>query len=264
MPTVKRCWPLSSIAARAAHCDDLSVPPPCLNIDRYYMRGRLVDIVTMTRVKRSAVSDSRLSRWTRRIGPVLFGALAMTLVMSPGISAAQGSAEAGAGPAGFIRVLGDQRFAVIRSAVSPPEKIAYFRQMLRQDFDLPDICRFVLGPYWRVASGPQRREFRVLLQDHLLHFFGDRLAQYGGESFRVTGTRADPAGGIVTSQIVRLQGPPIGVDWRLKIRDGYYKVGDVIVDGVSMAAAQRSEISAMIQRNGGQAEGLLATIRGQI
>ena len=153
---------------------------------------------------------------------------------------------------------------MIRSAASPGEKVTYFRQMLRQDFDLPDICRFVLGPYWRLASGHQRREFRVLLQDHLLHFFGERLSQYGGESFRVTGTRADPAGVIVTSQIVRLQGPPIDVDWQLRIRHGYYKISDVIVDGVSMAAAQRSEASAIIQRNGGQVEGLLAAIRGQI
>lgn len=153
---------------------------------------------------------------------------------------------------------------MIRSAASLAEKMTYFRQMLRQDFDLPDICRFVLGSYWRIASGPQRREFRVLLQDHLLHFFGDRLAHYGGESFQVTGTRADPAGVIVTSQIVRVEGPPIDVDWRLRIRDGYYKVGDVIVDGMSMAAAQRSEISTIIQRNGGQVEGLLTTIRGQI
>lgn len=203
------------------------------------------------------------SRWSRRpriIRPALLWVLAMTLA----VSGAPSSVAAGENPADFIRILGDQGLEVIRSAATPAQKAIYFRQMLRQDFDLHGISRFVLGPYWRVTSQPQRREFRSLLEEHLLHFYGERFSQYGGQSFRVTGSRADPAGVIVSSQIVRPHGPPIDVDWRLSIRDGLYKVSDVIVDGVSMAFAQRSEVSAIIQRNGGQLTGLLATIRGEI
>ena len=102
------------------------------------------------------------------------------------------------------------------------------------------------------------------MENHLLHFFGERLTQYGGESFRVTGSRTDPAGVIVTSQIIRPLGPPIAVDWQLRARRGLYKVSDVIVDGVSMAFAQRSEIGVIIQRNGGQLTGLLMTAPGEI
>ncbi len=51
----------------------------------------------------------------------------------------------------------------------------------------------------------------------------------------LTGSRSDPAGLIVTSQILRPNGPPIEVDWRLSERGGLYKISDVIVDGVSMA-----------------------------
>jgi phospholipid transport system substrate-binding protein len=77
----------------------------------------------------------------------------------------------------------------------------------------------------------------------------------------VTGSRADAAGVIVMSQIIRPQGPPIEVDWRLEANDGRYKISDVIVDRVSMALSQRSEFAAIIQRNGGQVSGLLATLR---
>jgi phospholipid transport system substrate-binding protein len=63
------------------------------------------------------------------------------------------------------------------------------------------------------------------------------------------------------SQIIRPQGPPIEVDWRLEVNDGRYKISDVIVDRVSMALSQRSEFAAIIQRNGGQVSGLLATLR---
>jgi phospholipid transport system substrate-binding protein len=97
-----------------------------------------------------------------------------------------------------------------------------------------------------------------------VHFYGQRFAQYGGESLRVNGSRTDPTGVTVTSQIIRLQGAPIAIDWRLLVSDGRYKISDISIDGVSMALTQRSEFAAIIQRNGGRVAGLLATMREDI
>ena len=96
-------------------------------------------------------------------------------------------------PADFIRMLGNQALAVIRSSSTLDQKTTYFHQMLRQDFDLSEVSRFVLGPYWRVASGAQRREFRSLFEDYLVHYYGQQFAQYGGESLKVNGSRTDRA-----------------------------------------------------------------------
>jgi phospholipid transport system substrate-binding protein len=185
----------------------------------------------------------------------------MAIVVIAGILMAPGRAAAGENPAGFIRILGNQGLEVIRSNMTLGEKEAYFRQMLHQDFDLIDLSRFVLGPYWRVASEGQRQEFCSLFEEYLVRFYGERFAQDGGVSLQVTGSRTDPAGAIVTSQIIRPQGPPIEVDWQLGISDGRYKIRDVIIDGVSMAMAQRFAFASMIQRSGGQVAGLLATMR---
>jgi phospholipid transport system substrate-binding protein len=173
----------------------------------------------------------------------------------PGLPAAEEN------PADFIRILGNQGLEVIRSGATRAWKASYFHQVLRQDFDLTNISRFVLGPYWRVASEGQRQEFWSLLADYLVRFYGQRFAQYAGKGLGVTGSRTDRAGVIVKSQIIRPQGLPIEVDWRLGVSDGRYRISDVFVDGVSMALTQRSEFAAMIQRNGGQMAGLLATMR---
>jgi phospholipid transport system substrate-binding protein len=62
----------------------------------------------------------------------------------------------------------------------------------------------------------------------------------------VTGSQSDPEGAIVTSEIVRPEGaPPIKVEWHLSTRDSLYRVSDVIIDGVSMAATQRSEFASL-------------------
>jgi len=167
---------------------------------------------------------------------------------------------AAAGPDEFIRNLGNQAIEVIRSGASPDQKSAYFHRALHQDFDLSSISRFVLGPYWRGASEPERQQFKGLLETHLVRFYGQRLAEYNGESLRVIGSRTEPEGAIVSGEIIRPQGPTIKVDWRLTTRNGVYKITDVIVDGVSMALTQRAEFAGLIQRNGGQLAGLLANM----
>ena len=175
------------------------------------------------------------------------------------MTAAQ-SAAAATDPAELIRTLGNQAIEAIRSAASPDQKRAYFHRALHQDFDLRRICRFVLGPYWRPESEAEREAFKGVLEAHLASFYGERLAQYNGESLRVIGSRTEPGGAIVTSEIIRPLGPPIRVDWRLNARIGVYRITDVMVDGVSMALTERSEFAGLIQRNGGHLAGLLANM----
>lgn len=168
-------------------------------------------------------------------------------------------------PAAFIGSLGDQALSVIRRPdLSLSGKAAYFRQMILQDFDMPGIARFVLGPYWRVASPGEQREFCDLLTQRLIRVYGRRLAQAGDGDFVVSGSRNEPDGGVtVASRIVPRQGAPIGVDWRLAVTDGRYAIEDVAIDGVGMALAERSEIAAQIGRQGGHLEMLLAEMRDQ-
>src|SRR5260370_8084539 len=85
---------------------------------------------------------------------------------------------AAAGPAEFIRDLGNQAVEVIRSGASPDQKSAYFHRALHQDFDLSSISRFVLGPYWRGASEPERQQFKALLEAHLVLFYPPRLPRH--------------------------------------------------------------------------------------
>ena len=185
--------------------------------------------------------------------------LAVTVIA--GVLAPPRSAAADDAPIAFIRALGDQAVSVIRSDMPLAEKAAYFRQMIHRDFDLTGICRFVLGPYWRIASPAERHKFRNLFADRLVGFYGRRLAQSGDGDFVVTDSRTGPDGVVVISQIVPRQGASIAIGWRLGLSDGVYKIQDVAIDGVSMALAQRSDIAALIARGGGQLRMLLATMR---
>jgi phospholipid transport system substrate-binding protein len=183
-------------------------------------------------------------------------------ILMAGILAAHPPAAAAADPTALISNLGREALAVLGKGTNESQRVARFRELLREDFDVPGIARFVLGRYWNTATEEQRAEFVKLFENYVAAAYATRLAEYAGEQFKVTGSRPDGDGAIVSSQILRPAGSaPIKVDWRLTGRNGNYKISDVSVDGISMAVTQRSEFASVIQHSGGQLQGLIAMLR---
>jgi phospholipid transport system substrate-binding protein len=183
-------------------------------------------------------------------------------VLIAGVFASPVPAPAAADPAALISSLGSRALEVLGKNATPAQRVARFRELLREDFDVPGIARFVLGRYWKVATEEQQAEFVKLFEDYIALAYSTRLAEYTGETFKVVGSRSDADGAIVTSEILRPAGAaPVKVDWRLTGRNGAYKISDVSVDGISMAVTQRSEFASVIQHNGGQVQGLIAMLR---
>ena len=54
------------------------------------------------------------------------------------------------------------------------------------------------------------------------------------------------------------------IDWHVADRGGRMLITDVFVDGVSMKVTQRQGFASIIQRNGGRADALLATLRQEL
>jgi phospholipid transport system substrate-binding protein len=192
-------------------------------------------------------------------------------LLIPALMAPTVSVVAGTDPAAFIESLDQQLEAVVRN--SPPEELlARFHLLFHEEFDVPGIARFVLGRYWRSATPSQQQEFVSLFEDYIVQTYSDRLSRYadGGDALRVTGSRLAPEGAVVSCQINLANGGgpkagghgptvlPIRFDWLLTAQNGFYKICDVIVDGISMAVTQRSEFASEIQRDGGEVQGLLA------
>ena len=185
-----------------------------------------------------------------------------TCVLFVGILISAGPAARAADPAAVVTSLGNQALEVLGSNVDPNLRVARFRQLFSEDFDVPGIARFVLGRYWRVATEPQQQEFVKVFADYIALAYSNRLAEYSGETLHVTGSKPAPDGSVVSSEIVRPNGaPPAKVDWVLTPHDGAYKISDVVVEGVSMAVTQRSEFASVIQRNGGQVQALITALR---
>lgn len=163
----------------------------------------------------------------------------------------------------FVDELAGKAMAVLRrNQGSLEQREAALRAILAKDFDLPFIGRFVMGRHWRRANAEQRAEYQAVFSQWLLQTYARRLGGYSNETFHVTGAR--PAGKkdtMVQTRINRPSGPPIIADWRVRARNGQFRIIDIMVEGISMAVTQRSDFGAVINRRG--IAGLLQVLRAR-
>jgi phospholipid transport system substrate-binding protein len=145
------------------------------------------------------------------------------------------------------------------------ERTQRFRLLLTEGFDVPQIGRFVLGRYWRVATEEERAEYLKLFEDFIVHNYATRFGEYAGENLKIGGASRTAEGDVtVYSELLRPNGAPVKVEWKLRQHDSSFKITDVAVEGVSMTITQRDDFSASIQRNGGKVEGLLTMLRDKV
>jgi phospholipid transport system substrate-binding protein len=186
--------------------------------------------------------------------------LPLTLAASPAMAAPP--SDSGAQATAFMNGLWNHALELLNNKTPIAQRQAQFRALFHNDFDSPGIARFVLGRYWRTASPDEQKEFLKLFEDYVVFVYTARLSDFGGEQLKISGSRADADAVIVSTDVITPGAPqPLKIDWRLVNDAGVYKISDVIVEGVSMAVTQRSEFAAVIQRHGGQIQGLIDLMR---
>ncbi len=159
----------------------------------------------------------------------------------------------------FINDMGEDAVSFLADkSLSKKQKAAKFRKLLKTSFDMKTIARFALGRYWKTATPAQQKEYLGLFENMIVNVYSSRFNDYQGEGFEVVSNRADGKRDfLVNSFIVPNSGSKVKVDWRVREKNGSYKIIDVIIEGVSMSLTQRSDFSSVIQRGGGKIDVLL-------
>jgi phospholipid transport system substrate-binding protein len=197
---------------------------------------------------------------TRRFALAAFAVLFMA-VSAPAQAADKVRPDAD-GAATFVSGLANQAIGILKEsdAKDEAEKKKVFRELLSQGFDLRVIGRLILGRHWREASKEQRVDYLDLFGDYIIRTYASMLAGYNDETFEVG--RARPTGKAdmeVDSKIIRPEGPPIPVLWRVRMINDEFRVIDVKVEGVSMVIAKREEFDSVVKNKG--MDGLLAALQ---
>ncbi|EMP2043004.1 phospholipid-binding protein MlaC [Proteus mirabilis] len=113
----------------------------------------------------------------------------------------------------------------------------------------------VLGPYYRNATPAQRDAYFAAFKDYLAQVYGQALAMYEGQEYRIEPAKpfADKSNLTIRVTIIDKNGrPPVRLDfqWRKNSKTGEWQAYDMIAEGVSMITTKQNEWSDILSAKG--------------
>ena len=116
-------------------------------------------------------------------------------------------------------------------------------------FDFSELSRFALGAGWKSFTPEQQKSFVVLYRELLESIYMGRLLQYKDEKVifkkevALSETRSEVRSDIQTG------GGNIPIDYRLFVRDGIWKVYDIIIENASLAKNYRAQFNSILSKD---------------
>ena len=155
---------------------------------------------------------------------------------------------------------------IINANIPQKQKDERFAKLFNRALDLDFIGQFVLGRNWRTASAEQRKEFISVYRQLNVSTWSKRFDEFKGKEFIFKGTSpSNSKGQIFVNSIVPMdQGEPAKVVWRVREKNGEYKVVDIVIENVSLAITARNEYTAFIKNNPGGVDALIANLKSKI
>jgi ABC-type transporter MlaC component len=147
-------------------------------------------------------------------------------------------------------------------AVHDPASAQALSGVVRSYVAEPELVRSIVAQHWRRLTPDMQQEVIALFHDCLVAENADRLAQWAA-GLAVTGARATEDGALVRTEIQSSSAAqPMALVWRLaRFGDDSLRITDLVVAGVSMAAETRRQMAAVVQRNGGDPQAIVAVLR---
>lgn len=129
-------------------------------------------------------------------------------------------------------------------------KIEKVRSIINEIFDYTELSRRTLGRDWGKFNPAQQQEFVNLFSDLLEKNYADRLLAYSNETVVFDKENMLKEGQAeVFSTVLTADGKKIPLDYRLNLRDGRWRVYDVIIEGISLVRNYRDQFRDILAKN---------------
>lgn len=164
-----------------------------------------------------------------------------------------GGAEA-AGPRDVVQTAVTRVVTVLSDSEPPPglrvqgdRGRAELRRVAGTLFDFDEMARRTLTRHWPERTKEEQDEFVRLFADLLERAYLPRIEEYSGESILYLAESIDGPYATVRSKVISRRRTETPVDYRLHLREGRWRVYDILIDHISFVSTYRSEFNRMIQ-----------------
>jgi len=176
---------------------------------------------------------------------------ALFLTLALGLGGRAGAADQS--PSQVVDGLANRVIPILQDkSLSSDQKREHIEQIAYEAMDFDTLSKLVLARNWSKFSPAQQQEFVAEFKRHLSVTYGRNVDNYKNEKVKILGERQEGRGDVtVQTKILRGGGSDdVVADYRLRQRDGQWKVIDVIVEGVSLVSNFRSQFQDIVARGG--------------
>ena len=151
--------------------------------------------------------------------------------------------------------------AIISSGKSEQQMYGDFERVFANYADVPTIARSALGVAAKSASSGQMSSFTRTFQGYISRKYGRRFREFIGGKIEVTDAHPIKSYYEVVS-VAHLQGEaPFDLRWHVSDKSGRQLFFNIIIEGINMLASERTEIGAILDKQGGNVDKLIAELK---
>jgi phospholipid transport system substrate-binding protein len=152
----------------------------------------------------------------------------------------------------FVNVTSTKVMSLVKSDIRDEEKKAKLTEIFVETMDMDWIGKFVLGQYWRTMSDADKIDYLATYRKFLITAYVPLFKKYNNQILLIKDVKqiSNEQYMVITEIDSANKQTKYKVEYRLRYVGGKFKVIDIIGEGVSLLATQRSEFSSIINNGG--------------
>ena len=167
-------------------------------------------------------------------------------------------------PKQFIQEIVDETKKILVDSNSKEFKTKKLSEIALKTVDIKGVAYYTLGNYRKELSDKQMEEYLDLFEKYFLKTFSSRLTDYSEPKIDVLS--ADVLNSKYTIVKSLLLGtdkkPEVNIEWRVYTKNPDKPlIRDLIIEGLSLARAEKEQFASVIETNNGEVTKLFITLK---
>ncbi len=163
----------------------------------------------------------------------------------------------------FISSVTNEASNILSSKLTDVEKIEQLKKIGENAVDIDGVGLYTLGKYRKTLTDNQKKHYKELYRRYFLKSFSGRLVGYSDAKIAVLSEeiKNEKYTIVYTKLIGTTDRPEVKIDWRVYTKDPEnLLIRDLIIEGLSLARAQKEEFNSIIINNGNNIDALLESL----
>ena len=164
----------------------------------------------------------------------------------------------------FINNIADRASNILSSKETKDLKIQKLIKIGEESADIDGIGLYMLGKHRKNLNEDQKTEYKKIFRTYFLKYFSGTMVEYKEAKIVVISEEIkNEKYTIVKSKLLATSNrPEITIDWRVYTKDPTRPlIRDLVIEGVSLARAQKEEFNSIIMNNDGDVNALIKNLK---